>query len=65
MAFEETELDVDGGALSYETAMKLLSGFKNDDPTKPKIINIRDKGVLYGGNFLKKDNTIEYNNNYP
>lgn len=63
--FEEPELDVDGGALSYETAMKLLSGFKNDDPTKPKIINIPDSGVLYGGNFLKKDNTIEYKDNYP
>ena len=65
VAFEETQLDVDGGALSYETAMKLLSGFKNDDPTNPQIINIPDSGVLYGGNFLKKDNTIEYNNDYP
>ena len=62
---EETELDVDGGALSYETAMKLLSGFMVGDPTQLQIINIPNSGVLYGGHFLQTDNNYNNNGNYP
>ena len=62
---EDVELDVDGGALSYETAMELLSGFVFGDPTQPQLISIPNSGVLYGGHFLGNDNTYNNDGAYP
>ena len=57
VAFEETQLDVDGGALSYETAMKLLSGFKNGE----RFMDVKkyfDDKMIIADYFLNTKETI-------
>lgn len=56
-------LDIVNGALSYNSAKKVLGGFIQEDADE--TITIDETKILYGGNFLTNDNTYFTNGNYP
>ena len=58
--------DVEGGALSFDTAKMMLQGFMNQDTSVPiNTVTIHSSALITGGHFLRKNNTYNNDGAYP